>query len=236
MVGVAVQRRSLARESQSTYVKGADGYYSRLCRVQPPGAAPEPSRALKKIPASLRPLPGQRSARRATSRVVLSPSGGRSQEYLTQGPPMAASPDTGTPPGCELRRFGASALAPPSQQQETRRPLAANVFHTGRRVMRQTMLPTEPQGRPARMRSDCSTSRLAPLEIGSQRRSQSRFGLPLTPESGGPSRQSSVPSALTTIRDRRRQELQNAEQNVDRCHTPGRDPGRRGPRQSRRRI
>jgi hypothetical protein len=28
--------------AQSTYVRGADGYYSRLYRVQPPGAAPEP--------------------------------------------------------------------------------------------------------------------------------------------------------------------------------------------------
>jgi hypothetical protein len=34
---------SLARTAQSTYVRGADGYYSRLCRVQPPGAAPEPT-------------------------------------------------------------------------------------------------------------------------------------------------------------------------------------------------
>src|ERR1700761_6065080 len=32
---------SLARGHQSTYVRRADGYYSRLCRVQPPGAAPE---------------------------------------------------------------------------------------------------------------------------------------------------------------------------------------------------
>jgi hypothetical protein len=34
---------SLARTAQSTYVRAADGYYSRMCRVQPPGAAPEPA-------------------------------------------------------------------------------------------------------------------------------------------------------------------------------------------------
>ena len=42
--------------------------------------------------------------------------------------------------------------------------------------------------------------------------------------------------ALTVIRARRRQESQNAQQNVDRCYPPGRDPGGCGPRQSRRRI
>jgi hypothetical protein len=80
-----------------------------------------------KIPASFRPLPGQRSARRADRGAVVSPGGGRSQEYVAQGPLMAASSNTGTPCGVQLRRFGASASAPPSLQQQIRRPCRQRV-------------------------------------------------------------------------------------------------------------
>jgi hypothetical protein len=166
----------------------------------------------------------------------LSPSGGRSQDYFAQGPPMAASPNTGIPHGVHFATFWGERLGATEPSATDKAALAANVFHTGRRVMRHTMLPTESQGRPAPVRSDRSASCLAPLEIGLVGRPQSRFGLPLTPESGGPSRHPSARSALTATRARRLQELQNAEQNVDRCHSPGRDPGRRGPRQSRRRV
>ena len=113
----------------------------------------------------------------------------------------------------------------------------AIVFQTGRRLMRQTVLPTKIQGRPASTRNDDSSARrFIPRTSGSARRSRLRFGLPLTPESGGPSRPPTARSALSVPRARRRQEFQNAQQNVDRCHPPGGDPGRCGPRQSRRRI
>src|SRR5579872_1601991 len=52
---VADRRRVLAGHGRSTYVSGADGQNSRLCRVQPPGAAREPP--IKEISASFRPLP-----------------------------------------------------------------------------------------------------------------------------------------------------------------------------------
>jgi len=41
---VTAVRRSLARMAHSSYVRNADGRYFRLCRIQPPGAAPELSR------------------------------------------------------------------------------------------------------------------------------------------------------------------------------------------------
>lgn len=41
---VTAVRRSLAPMAHSSYVRNADGRYFRLCRIQPPGAAPELSR------------------------------------------------------------------------------------------------------------------------------------------------------------------------------------------------
>ena len=107
---------------------------------------------------------------------------------------------------------------------------------TGRRLMRQTVLPTMIHGRIAPTRSESSARRVAPTGSRSARRPGLRFGLPLTPESGGPSRHPAALYALTVIRARRRHEFQNAQQNADRCYPPGRDPGRCGPRQSRRRV
>lgn len=130
------------------------------------------------------------------------------------------------------KRFGAK----PGLQRATRAAPAAKLFQTGRRVMRQTVLPTELSGKTAPMRSSSSVFRRLPLRSRSARRSRLRFGLPLTPESGGPSRYPAAHFALTAIRASRLQEFQNAEQNVDRCHSPGRDPGCRGPWESRRRI
>src|ERR1700684_677372 len=63
---------SLARKGRSTYVGSADGQNSRLCRVQPPGAAQEPPK--QENSASFRPLRSQRSAR-LTGGAVSSPSG-----------------------------------------------------------------------------------------------------------------------------------------------------------------
>jgi hypothetical protein len=107
---------------------------------------------------------------------------------------------------------------------------------TGRRLMRQTVLPTKIHGTIAPERSESFARRFAPVGHRSARRQGLRFGLPLTPESGGPSRHRAAQYARAMHRARRRQEFQNAQQDVDRCYPPGRDPGRRGPRQSRRRI
>jgi hypothetical protein len=115
-------------------------------------------------------------------------------------------------------------------------PSAASMFQTGRRLMRQILLPIKSHGQSAPERSDSSARRPRPQSFDLERRALLRFGLPLTPESGGPSRRPTALLALTAPRVRRRQEFQNAQQDVDRCHPPGRDPGRRGPRQSRRRI
>ena len=124
--------------------------------------------------------------------------------------------------------------ATPGLQRQTRRHFCRQCVQTGRRLMRQTVLPTI-LGRIAPKRSESSARRFAPGSRSAGRPGL-RFGLPLTPESGGPSRHPAAPYALAVIRARRRQEFQNAQQNVDRCHPPGRDPGRCGPRQSRRRI
>ena len=112
-----------------------------------------------------------------------------------------------------------------------RRPM----FHTGRGLMRQTV-PTNSEGPFATLRSENPARRCGPEASDSARRERRRFGLPLTPESGGPSRHPAARYAPTVNRARRRQELRHAQQDVDRCHPPGRDPGRRGPRQSRRRV
>ena len=140
----------------------------------------------------------------------------------------------GSPPDM---RWPASALAPRRAFSDRQGgAFCRQRVQTGRRLMRQTVLPTMIHGRIAPMRSESSARRFAPRGSRSARRPGLRFGLPLTPESGGPSRQPAARYALTVIRVRRRHEFQNAQQNVDRCDPPGRDPGCRGTRQSRRRI
>ena len=225
---------SLAPLVQSTYVRGADGYYSRLCRVQPPGAAPEPtvfgrfqrssgpprasaSRAAARrdgFEPGWRPIPGTHASRDGFER--------RYDHNRTRRGPSLIS---GVRPGA----------AKTSHQRPTGGPAPPDMFQTGRRLMRQTVLPSQFFGPSASMRSD-SSARRRPRQLRGTRRLGLRFGLPLTPESGGPSRHPSVPSAPMAIRVRRRQEFQNAEQNVDRCHPPGGDSGCRGPWQSRRRV
>ncbi len=123
----------------------------------------------------------------------------------------------------------------PAATTDKAAPHAANTFQTGRRLMRQTVLPTRTSGTSA-SRSQRSVRWTDRPATGSARCTGMRFGLPLTPESGGPSRQPTAPSALPAPRARRRQEFQNAQQDVDRRHPPGRNPGCRGPRQSRRRV
>ena len=111
-----------------------------------------------------------------------------------------------------------------------------NMFRRANRLMRQTVLPTNTTQTIATTRGESCARRFVQVGMGSARRRDLRFGLPLTPESGGPSRHRAAQFARAMLRARRLQELQNAQQDVDRCHPPGRDPGRRGPRQSRRRI
>jgi hypothetical protein len=120
-------------------------------------------------------------------------------------------------------------------QRPTGGPPPPDMFQTGRRLMRQTVLPSQFCGPSAPMRSDSSTRR-CPLRLRLARRLGLRFGLPLTPESGGPSRHRPAQFAPPAKRVRRLQEFKNAEQNADRCHPPGGDPGCRGPWQSRRRV
>jgi hypothetical protein len=187
----------------------------------------------QEIPAFFRSLHSQRSARLTRSggfeperrpvQVTICPRADMTEPIIA-----AARPDRPRP---------ASALAP--RRAFSDRPGGAfcrQCVQTGRRLMRQTVLPTMIHGRSTPTRSESSARRPAPLRSRSDRRPGLRFGLPLTPESGGPSRHPAARYALTVIRARRRQEFQNAQQNVDRCHPSGRNPGCRGPRQSRRRI
>jgi hypothetical protein len=133
-----------------------------------------------------------------------------------------------------LRPAGASALRRAFSDRQGGAFCRQRV-QTGRRLMRQTVLPTMIQAN-APTRSESSARRFAELGSRSARRPGLRFGLPLPPESGGPSRHPAARHTRTAIRARRRQELPNAQQNANRCHPPGRDPGRCGPRQPRRRI
>ena len=223
----------LAPAAQSSYVRIADGYYSRLCRVQPPGAAPEPAFFGRFQRSSSLPEPA-RTAR---------PQGGTVPEHRRRPIPGTYA----TRDGFE-RRYGhnrtrrgptdfrrALRRRKDGHQRPTGGPPPPDMFQTGRRLMRQTVLPSQFCGPSAPMRSD-SSARRRPRQLRGARRLGLCFGLPLTPESGGPSRHPSAPSAPTAIRVRRLQEFQNAEQNVDRCHPPGGDPGCRGPWQSRRRV
>jgi hypothetical protein len=222
--------------TQSTYVRNADGRYFRLCRIQPPGAAPELSRFGN---SSVFPFPSKSSAVRGSEVERGKPRRRTVPGYhhvsgtvLTAAQPVTRSLN---PKGAVRNTQGERARAMPGQQQliegRPRRPM----FHTGRRLMRQTV-PTNSEGPFATLRSDNSARRFGPPASGSARRERRCFGLPLTPESGGPSRHPAALMAPTVNRARRRQELRHAQQDVDRCHPPGRDPGRRGPRQSRRRV
>jgi len=187
-------------------------------------------------PASFRSLHGQRSAR-LIRRAVSSPSGVRSQvTILFQGRLQTRHNRLSGPQGADMR-WPASASAPRRAFSDRQGgAFCRQRVQTGRRLMRQTVLPTRIHETTATLRSESSARRLVLCRSCSAGRPGLRFGLPLTPESGGPSRHPAARHALTAIRARRRHEFQNAQQNVDRCHPPGRDPGRCGPRQSRRRV
>jgi hypothetical protein len=187
---------------------------------------------------SVFPIPPQPAQRAADTERRSSPSGVRSQvTILFQGRLQTRHNRLSGPQGADMR-WPASALAlcRAFSDRQGGAFCCRQCVQTGRRLMRQTVLPTTIQGRTAPTRSESSARRSASPESRSERRPVLRFGLPLTPESGGPSRHPAARYALTVIRARRRQESQNAQQNVDRCYPPGRDPGRRGPRQSRRRV
>lgn len=101
---------------------------------------------------------------------------------------------------------------------------------TGRRLMRQTQLPISAAAK-SPTRAIMAHRLFARPERA--KRIESSFGLPLTPESGGPSPNPAARLAPADRRAFRRREFSNAKQDVDRCHPSGRNPGRGGPRQSR---
>jgi len=190
-----------------------------------------------KIPAfsSLSLRPAQRAAE---SGVVPGTNGVRSQATSVPGAVRSGgmaliSGSSWTEGNFRRTRFGAEPWPLAKKQGGI---AVAIVFQTGRRLMRQTVLPTKTREVSAAARNDSSARRVPSRSSGSARRPGLRFGLPLTPESGGPSRPPTAQQTLSAPRARRRQEFKNAQQNVDRRHPPGRDPGRCGPRQSSRRV
>src|ERR1700754_2388376 len=139
--------------------RGLTAKNSRLCRVQPPGAAPEPS--ISKIPASFRSLhrPAQRAADKEGG---FEPERRRSQvTILFQGRLQTRHNRLYGPQGpiCDGRR----ALRRHAGLSATDKAalFAANVFQTGRRLMRQTVLPTRIYRTIAPTRSDSSARRVA---------------------------------------------------------------------------
>ena len=80
---MARRRRSLAQGHQSSYVTDADGHYCWLCRVQPPGAAPELS--VLKVPAFSRPLRKVGASRAADQEKRVEPERRRSQATFVPG-------------------------------------------------------------------------------------------------------------------------------------------------------
>jgi len=227
---------SLARTSQSTYERRADG---KLLPVVLRSAARCNAGIFdcEKMPAPFRILPCQREPRGGSQGAVSGPSGVRSRALVsgdglkTRHNQISASPRR-EPADRSGAPFGASRAVSNRQGGMCCRQRV----QTGRRLMRQTVLRIIIPGRFASMRSQGFVRRGDRTGIRSARRPGLRFGLPLTPESGGPSRLPAAQPAPRVRRARRHQEFKNAKQNVDRCHSPGRDPGRCGPWQSRRRV
>ena len=209
---------------------------SRLCRVQPPGAAPETPKS-KEISASFPPLPPASASRAADGSDGFKPERRPVPgHHLVPGTVSDSTrpiigPDKSSI--CDERR--ALWRQAGSSATDKAASFAAQITQTGRRLMRQTVLPTI-TGKITPMRSARLARRSNSGRARSARRANLRFGLPLTPESGGPSRHPAAQNLRAVPRARRRQEFQNAQQDAYRCHPPGGDPGRRGPRQSRRRI
>ena len=145
--------------------------------------------------------------------------------FSTGVSPARARPNTAG------ERSSCAALA--RQQQLPRRNCRASI-RTGRRLMRHTILP-KTRATIAPGRRD-QVARRPGASWRSARCSGLLFGLPLTPESGGPSPVIAARVAPADRRVLRRRELSYAEQDVDRCHPSGRNPGRGGPRQPCRRI
>jgi len=168
-------------------------------------------------------LPAQRAA--DTERRFLAPAATRrpatlARKAMTFTKANACLPSNRRDPAPAARNT--AAPLPPTDQ-------------TGRRSMRQTVMPTgvlfRTSATTAKRRE--SFPRRSLLGLNSAWCPGRRFGLPLTPESGGPSCLPAARFALAATRAVRRQEPSHAQQNVDRCHPPGRDPGRRGAWQSR---
>jgi len=214
---------------------GLTANYSRLCRVQPPGATPVSLVVRRCQRLSESSLPA-RAARR-TWETVLGPSGVLSQALVSRdGLKTRHSQISASPRREPADRSGAPFGGFRAVSNRQGGMCCRQRVQTGRRLMRQTVLPIMIPGRFASMRSQGFSRRSDRTGLRSARRAELRFGLPLTPESGGPSRLPAAQPAPRARRACRHQEFKNAKQNVDRCHPPGRDPGRRGPWQSRRRV
>ena len=227
---------SLARTSQSTYERRADG---KLLPVVLRSAARCNAGIFdcEKMPAPFRILPCQREPRGGSEE--------RFQARAASGPGLLF-------PGTVSRHDIARYPLPPGGSRQIDRVRLCGAtravsnrqggmccrqrVQTGRRLMRQTVLRIIIPGRFASMRSQGFVRRGDRTGLRSARRPGLRFGLPLTPESGGPSRLPAAQPAPRVRRACRHQEFKNAKQNVDRCHPPGRDPGRCGPWQPRRRV
>ena len=151
------------------------------------------------IPAFFPALRSQRSAR-LTRSGGSSPSGVRSQVTISfQGRlEIRRNRLSGQmAPICDVRRAlwrraGSSAT--------DKAAFCRQRVQTGRRLMRQTVLPTMIHGRIAPTHSENSARRFASKGSRSAGRPGLRFGLPLTPESGGPSRRPAARYARTAIR------------------------------------
>ena len=116
-----------------------------------------------------------------------------SRDGLRHGKPIIR---TFPGPICDFRR-ALLRRAGPSANKMRRHPCRQHV-QTGRRLMRQTVLPTKFPERIAPTRSESSARRVVPVGQRSARRTRLRFGLPLTPESGGPSRHPAAQFARAT--------------------------------------
>src|SRR6185437_5651462 len=131
------------------------------------------------------PVPPRPAQRAADMEWRFEPERRPSQGHFRPG----IVPDTTNRlPGREvpIRPAGFVAMPAPSATDKAVSPPPKSV-QTGRRLMRQTVLPTPIQSRTAPTRSESLARHLALDGSCSARRAALRFGLPFTPESGGPS-------------------------------------------------
>ena len=210
--------------------RGLTAKNSRLCRVQPPGAAPETSSCGVSSVFPIPPQPAQRAADKERRFRARAASGPR-LPFCSRDGFDSAQPIVG-PQGAGMRS-PAGALAPRRAVSERQ----------GGKLSPPTCLDGPTLDAPECKADRDPRSKRADAEP----KPRASFGIPVggakaafwpsphprirwTVASPGPR------NARTVTRARRRQEFKNAQQDAYRCHPPGGDPGRRGPRQSRRRV